>query len=113
MKTVLLTLFVAAFLFMSALSAFAGGPLYVGGPTDIPGQPYRWNNHSPVSYWTDRGSLGTLTKAQADQFTLDCFNVWHNVPTASISFTKAGDLSVDITSSNILSLLNNQTSELN
>lgn len=97
----------------SCVPAVAGGPLYVGGSQDVSGLPYRWNNATPVSYWTDLGMLGSMTKQQADQFTADCFGVWHAVPTANISFNKGGDLSIDVTASNFLSLDDDPNSELN
>src|SRR5512146_3100891 len=94
-------------------SAVAGGPLYIGGPADVPGLPYRWNNATPVVYRTDLGTLGTLTKAQADQFTSQCFGVWQAVPTANIHFLKWGDLSVDVNASNFFALANDPNSEIN
>lgn len=100
-------------LLLFSLPVFAGGPLYVGGPGDVPGVPYRWNNSTPVTYKTDLGSLGALTKADADQFTAACFGVWSAVPTANISFVKSGDLSQDVNASNFLSLMNDQNSEVN
>lgn len=104
---------VIALVVSCCLPAVAGGPLYVGGPKDAPGVPYRWNNSVPVPYRTDLGGLGTLTKEQADQFTADCFTVWQTTPTANIRFEKAGDLSQDVNASNFLALANNPDSEIN
>jgi hypothetical protein len=106
-------LLVSATLFGVCLPAAAGGPLFVGGPSDAPGVPYRWDNSAPVPYRTDLGMLGTMTKQQADQFTAECFGVWHSVSTANISFGKTGDLSQDINAGNFLGLENDPNSELN
>jgi hypothetical protein len=95
------------------------GPLYVGGaklpPQDasqpdtpggpsVPGKPFVWDT-SQLTYWTDRGSLGSLTKAQADSLVAAAFNPWAQVPTASLSFAKEGDLPQDIAAGNIMAAL--------
>jgi len=101
-------------LVLAAIVVRAEGPLYVGGPANVPGQPvansveglpFRWDpTQFPLTYWTDQGSLGTLTKAQADALVQQAFQAWQDVPTASISFSKAGDLGANVTASNILSV---------
>jgi hypothetical protein len=85
-------------------AARAGGPLLVGGPGDAPGVPFRWNLN-PLTYWTDQGGLGTLTKVQSDQLVADAFQTWHAVPTANLAFSKAGDVPQDITAGNVLLVL--------
>jgi len=45
---------------MAAATAYATGPLMVGGPGAVPGVPYRWTIN-PLTYWTDLGNLGTQT----------------------------------------------------
>ena len=97
-----------------ALSAQGEGPLYVGGPPDIPtilvrgttvpGLPFKWTVN-PVTYWTDQGQVGTQSKAQADALVLAAFKAWEDVPTATIAFGKAGDLAADITGSNVLEMM--------
>lgn len=95
------------------------GPLLVGGPPtpsrpQAEGQPYRWASDSlafkpstsTLSYWTDMGTLGSLSKMQADQLVANAFKSWQDVTTASINFTKAGDLGADVTSSNFMTVLN-------
>jgi hypothetical protein len=106
---------------LAAIVLRAEGPLYVGGPplsTDfpngnpnsVPGQPYRWvTTHTPfpLTYWTDQGSLGALPKtgtSGADALVQNAFQTWQDIPTASISFTKAGDLGANVTASNALAV---------
>jgi len=103
-----LRLLIPLLLVTAAVVVYAEGPLYVGGPpsvsggvvagTPYPGQPFHWNPQNfPLTYWTDLGTLGTQSKAQADQLVATAFDTWHSVPTASISFLKQGDLSQDVT----------------
>jgi hypothetical protein len=96
-------------LVLAGIPAQGEGPLYVGGPPpQTPGVAFRWNPSTfPLTYWTDVGNdaaspktLGTLTKTQADQLVSDAFAVWAGVTTATITFKKAGNLTVDITGSN-------------
>ena len=75
--------------------AAAAGPLAVNGA----GQPLVWTTR-PIPYNPDRGTLGTMDNASAVQFVSDRFATWAAVPTASISFTDAGLLPVDVTVSN-------------
>jgi hypothetical protein len=96
-----------AALILAALVARAGGPLYVGGPNDVEGLPFRWDPASfPLTYWTDQGMLGNQTNTQADNLVAQAFQVWQDVPTASISFTAQGKLGADVTSSNFMSFDN-------
>ena len=86
--------------------AWSGGPEYVTGPTaNQPGQPYRWALN-PIPYQTDRGNLGAQTNAQANDLVAKSFQTWQNVGTANISFQNTGQLSIDVTSSNVLSFYN-------
>jgi hypothetical protein len=81
---------------------WAGGPLYVTGPSaNQPGQPYRWAL-SPIPYTTDQGGLGNQTNAQANDLVSEAFQVWHGADSANISFQNAGQLSYNVTASNIL-----------
>lgn len=98
---------------LASLPAYAGGPLLVGGPFDAPGVAFKWDTSAPIPFRTDLGTLGTLDKAAADQLTDDLFLVWENVPTATISFTKAGNLAQDVTGANFLALDSNLNSDIN
>lgn len=100
-------------LLLLAAQARAGGPLLVGGPSHAPGVPFRWDPAQPVRYWTDRGGLGTLDKAGADALTSQAFGVWQAVSTSTVTFSKSGDLAVDVNAANILALANDPSSELN
>lgn len=85
--------------------AFAEGPLNVGGPSDNPGAPFRWNPAIfPLTYWTDQGLLGFRTNAEANQIASDAFSAWANVTTANITFNRAGALGGDVTSLNYQSV---------
>jgi hypothetical protein len=92
----------------SAVTVYAAGPLYIGGPLDLPGLPFRWVNltNNTLSYWTDLGTLGSDSKSQADQLVAIAFAAWQGTATETLRFQKAGDLGRDVTSGNILSVLN-------
>jgi len=76
---------------------FAGGPLRVTGPAaTTPGQAFVWSS-SPIRYTVDSGPLSVnpsgqtvITNAQGLARVQSLFNNWHNVSTASISFSYAG-----------------------
>ncbi|MGH9862843.1 MAG: hypothetical protein ACRD35_05400 [Candidatus Acidiferrales bacterium] len=86
--------------------AYAGGPLIVGssatGFNDA--VPFVWNTATEIPYRTDGPltltaiALGTLTKAQADARVTAMFQVWEDVPTSSIGFTRAPTSSGNIKS---------------
>lgn len=101
----------------AAIVVYAEGPLYVGGVpalsggvvagTPYPGAPFHWNSANfPLTYWTDQGTLGSLSNTQADQLVATAFNTWHSVPTAAISFQWAAHLSQNVTSSNAMAVQN-------
>jgi hypothetical protein len=88
------------------MPAWAGGPLYVTGPSaDQPGQAYRWAM-IPIPYQTDKGGLGNKTNDQANALVSASFDLWHGASTAAVSFSNSGQLSNDITSSNIVDFYN-------
>ena len=87
-------------LLLAAGPARAAGPLLVNGA----GVPLVWSV-IPVPFNPDRGTLGALANAAAVQAVADDFAVWAAVPTASISYTNAGALPVDVTAANYLSYL--------
>ena len=90
----------AVLLLVAGRPARAAGPLLVNGA----GDPLVWNV-IPVPFNPDRGTLGVLDNAAAVQAVADDFAVWAAVPTASISYTNAGLLPVDVTAKNYLSYL--------
>jgi hypothetical protein len=52
------------------------------------------------------GPLGAQTNAAANTLVMNAFQAWQNVPTASINFKPAGQLSVDVDGTNILTVFN-------
>jgi hypothetical protein len=102
----LVRLALASLLFAAA--ADANGPLYIGSPSDLPGLPFHWVNlpNNTLSYWTDQGTLGSLSKSQADQLVANAFAAWQGVSTQTLKFSKAGDLSTDVTANNVVAVLN-------
>lgn len=77
----------ALLLMLASTEAIAGGPLLVRSN----GQPYVWSTASAVSYRTDNGALSaSVNEADARARVLAMVNVWQNVPTASISYLRAG-----------------------
>jgi hypothetical protein len=62
-----------------------------------------------VPIYTDLGSLGVLTNAQADTLVANAAAQWSSVPTSSFRATVAGDFSTiglgDVNSTNITSVI--------
>jgi hypothetical protein len=88
-------------LFVLSWVARAGGPLLVGGPgLGVEGQPFVWNVAAlPVHYRVEAGSLarkpdGTVVVSNATGVARvqAAFQVWQDVPTASITFANAGTI---------------------
>jgi hypothetical protein len=86
--------------------AEAGGPLTVGGNFGTPGVPFVWSTASPISYHTDQGTLGSLSTTAADNLVRAAFDVWEGIGTANISFTRSGNLGMDVNGSNAMSFFN-------
>lgn len=72
-----------------ALPLYAGGPLIVGGTFGVEGQPFTWSTASEIQYRTDGGKLGKLTNAQAVTRVQAMFQVWEDVPTATIGYNRS------------------------
>jgi hypothetical protein len=86
----------ALVLLASCALARAGGPLVYA--TD--GTPVGWNPSAAVGYTTDHGGLGLLSRPQAVQLTATLFDTWEDVATATIAFSHAGTLGVDVNATN-------------
>ena len=81
-----------------AAPARGAGPLIVNGA----GAPLLWAT-MPIPFNPDRGTLGTLDNATAVANVTSNFAVWQAVSTASVSFTNAGLLPVDVKKTNYAS----------
>jgi hypothetical protein len=90
-----------------ATAADATGPLYVGSPVDLPGEPFYWAKvtDNTLYYWTDLNSLGSRSKSQADALVASAFATWQAVSTQTLRFSRAGNLGADVTQYNIVSVL--------
>lgn len=60
------------------------------------GEPYRWDNSSPIPLELDGGPLGTMTEAQAQNFVVDALTFWEQ-GTVQLMFatTSKGMLTAD------------------
>ncbi len=91
---------------MDGIQAFAGGPLYVTGPSATsPGQPYRWIGNS-VTYRTDLGPLGNQTNTQANALVASAFQKWSSVATANLNIQNVGQFSFNVTGNTLETYLN-------
>src|SRR5918995_4878889 len=83
----------ASILVKVSLSALAAGPAWAGGPlaVDSNGQPFTWSTSSAIPYRTDGGRLSAnVDNAQAQTRVRDMFDVWQDVASTSIRYTRAG-----------------------
>lgn len=79
-----------ATLLLPATPVHAGGPLLVRSN----GTPYVWNTASPIAYRTDNGRLSaTVSEATVRGRVLAMFNVWQNVSSSNISYSRTGFIS--------------------
>lgn len=83
-------------LMLCSLPAFAGGPLLVCGAACIStadAHQFVWDVTHPVAYRTpSAGNLGKLSNADAVARVQKLFQVWQDVPTASITYVNAGSI---------------------
>src|SRR5512134_852899 len=78
---------VAVLLAIASADAGAGGPLVV----DQDGAPLLWSTAQPINYRTDGGRLSSRVSGSQAQARVDgMFDAWQDVPTASISYQRAG-----------------------
>ena len=79
-------------LLFAAAGLIAAGLASAGGPLGVftNGEPYVWNA-ATIQYRTDGGPLSaTVTEQTARTRVQNMFNVWQNVGSASISYSRAG-----------------------
>lgn len=97
---------IAAMVFLSALSAGAGGPKNIAGtvyfdPT-VTGQPLVWPQ-GLITYYTDQGDLSPiLLNSSANSFVATAFSQWSSVPTAALNLTRGGQLAEDVSGANVI-----------
>ncbi len=97
---------IAAYI-VTARLASAGGPAFVAGssyfdPT-TKGTPVVWAQGG-VNYYTDQGSLSPMMSgAGADALVASAFSRWTAISTAAISAVRSGQLTEDVTGSNVTS----------
>jgi hypothetical protein len=90
---------IASLLALAAASAHAGGPLSVCNTP--PNAPIKYAGTGTVNLSYDQGTLGTRSKAVADQIVTNAVALWTNVGTASVVIGHAvADLPVDVTVAN-------------
>lgn len=80
-------------LFAALVAAFAGAAAVAGGPFIVGsnGVPFVWSTAAPIQFRTDNGPLSpTVNEATARARVVGMFNVWQDVPSASISYNRAG-----------------------
>jgi len=79
----------------TAFLTFVGGVAVAGGPLiiDDAGDILVWGTADPVPYRTDGGNLSTgINTAAAQARVRQLFDVWENVATSNIRYTRAGPL---------------------
>jgi hypothetical protein len=106
------TLLLAPLLIATALSFSM--PARAGGPLEVcePGVPYLCPNggqnvpfRQNVPFNPDQGALGILDSASAVPAVTDAFQVWGDVPTATINYSNQDILPVDVDISNFTPFL--------
>jgi hypothetical protein len=90
----------------AVLNAHAGGPLAVSS-----GCPAKYSGSVTLNY--DAGTLGTLSKAEADTLVTNSVALWTNVTTATATFARGADLPVDVNASNYTGYLNSFSDGIN
>ena len=96
-------------------AAHAGGPKFIAGVSyfnsSVLGQPVRWPN-GQVGYYIDQGPLNaSVSNQQATAMVDAAAALWSAVPTAGVALTDKGELSEDVSGSNIVPGPNNRIAQ--
>ena len=92
-----------------SLVAHAGGPLEICG-----GQGVKYPGSGTITLNYDGGgSLGTRSKAQADNIVTNAVSLWTNVATSTVVLQRGADLPVDVTTANYSGYFNSFNDGLN
>src|SRR5579863_4467043 len=96
----------AALILIFTMRGRAGGPKNVAGTgsfdPSVTGQPLVWPQGA-ITYFTDQGDLSPiLPNASANSFVASAFSQWSAVPTAALAASRGGQLSEDVSGSNVL-----------
>ncbi|TQV86078.1 carboxypeptidase regulatory-like domain-containing protein [Exilibacterium tricleocarpae] len=92
--------------------SFAGGPLDLN-PND-PENFSRWpNGGANIPFNPDLSGLGPLSNAEAVQQTVDAFQRWQDIPTATATYVNAGPLPFDVDVTNFQPFIDNLFNENN
>jgi hypothetical protein len=96
----------AALILIFTMRGRAGGPKNVAGTgsfdPSVTGQPLVWPQGA-ITYFTDQGDLSPiLPNASANSFVASAFSQWTAVPTAALAASRGGQLSEDVSGSNVL-----------
>ena len=100
------SLLVASLALGAALTV--AGPAFAGGPLEIcqSGRPYLWPGGGVnIPFNPDKGNLGPLAHAAAVATVQDAFGAWAAIPSSTVTYQNAGELSVDVDITNFAPFL--------
>ena len=84
-------------LFVTSATALAAGPLDLCAPNT----PFLWpNGGRNIPFNPDRGGLGILNHSEAVAAVEAAFKAWQQVPTATVTYTNAGRLPLNVDETN-------------